>query len=488
MVATDAPTIFSQVNQSCSNNQRNLVALTLLTKLIDAKHLISRLITVDPKRRATLDEVLKHPWVNEGYDSPPPSYIPIRPTITDPSKLSKDIINRLQIFGYKLEDIRNAFSPEQDTKPHPIRATYFLLTEMVVREQARMRNEKKRIAEAASKAKSMSNSSIGTLVTAVNDDDVVKSRGSISKGFDNNSEHQLSEKYESDNDKYIKEKHVSVSRRTTASEIQFVSSKPKESSVDVFLGSPSTSEKNGPMLVSNKPTVRKDGLPPLPDKYQSATDNSIATPPPSACPNRTIRELPRRSTVPSNMVHPYLASTSPKTSVSSKTASTAADKIKEELRAVSGWFLNVSATSSKSPEEIIQQVINVLNENNVTWRMENESTFHCDVDVYDLISSKAEPDDFQSKSVDDQPRFSTVAQYSRSSEAKNRGDSTTEPATPKAAVKRGPSKAKPGFVSFQIEICNVPKSAMHGVHFKRLQGGVWNYKKSCNKLISQMKL
>ncbi|KAI9143303.1 kinase-like domain-containing protein, partial [Paraphysoderma sedebokerense] len=30
----------------------------------DARHLIQRLITVDPKKRATLDEVMNHPWVN----------------------------------------------------------------------------------------------------------------------------------------------------------------------------------------------------------------------------------------------------------------------------------------------------------------------------------------------------------------------------------------------------------------------------------------
>ncbi|KAI8805349.1 kinase-like domain-containing protein, partial [Cladochytrium replicatum] len=30
----------------------------------NARHLIGRLITVDPKKRATLDEILQHPWVN----------------------------------------------------------------------------------------------------------------------------------------------------------------------------------------------------------------------------------------------------------------------------------------------------------------------------------------------------------------------------------------------------------------------------------------
>jgi serine/threonine protein kinase len=118
----------------------------MVTRL-DARHLISRLITVDPKKRATLKEVLSHPWVTEGYNYPPPNYIPERSVIDNVSLLSKDTINRLLIFGYKIEDITRAFGPDQDqTQPNPIRATYFLLTEMIAREQARAsRNYQKKM-------------------------------------------------------------------------------------------------------------------------------------------------------------------------------------------------------------------------------------------------------------------------------------------------------------------------------------------------------
>jgi MAP/microtubule affinity-regulating kinase len=113
--------------------------------LPSARHLISRLITVDPKKRATLQEVLLHPWVKENYDSAPPNFIPERPIITDLAQLSKDITNRLQIFGYKIGEIHAAFAPTEDlSRPNPIRATYHLLSEMVVRERARMINEQRR--------------------------------------------------------------------------------------------------------------------------------------------------------------------------------------------------------------------------------------------------------------------------------------------------------------------------------------------------------
>ncbi|KAJ3110371.1 MAP/microtubule affinity-regulating kinase 3 [Phlyctochytrium bullatum] len=116
--------------------------------LPNARHLISRLITVDPKKRATLQEVLLHPWVNEGHKHPPYNYLPIRPTSLPINQLSRDLVSRLNAFGYRNEDIHNAFSPKADwSRPDPIRSTYFLLKEMLEREEARMRKEAEREAE-----------------------------------------------------------------------------------------------------------------------------------------------------------------------------------------------------------------------------------------------------------------------------------------------------------------------------------------------------
>ncbi|KAI9184321.1 hypothetical protein H9P43_003374 [Blastocladiella emersonii ATCC 22665] len=108
-----------------------------------AKHLIQRLITVDPRKRATLDEVLNHAWVNEGFSRPPHSYLPERPVLRNPAELEPDIINRLHAFGYTQEDIEKAFMEEDHSKPHPIRATYFLLKEMLAREEKKLRDSRK---------------------------------------------------------------------------------------------------------------------------------------------------------------------------------------------------------------------------------------------------------------------------------------------------------------------------------------------------------
>jgi len=124
-------------------------------------------------------------------------------------------------------------------------------------------------------------------------------------------------------------------------------------------------------------------------------------------------------------------------------------KMKEELRAVSGWFLNVSTTSSKAPEEIILEVTRVLNQNAVSYRIEKTFTMICQIDVDTLLNEM-----YHATNADADEEH----------------------------------RAKKGFLAFQIEVCKVPKMNLHGLNFKRLTGGVWNYKKVCNKLLQQMNI
>lgn len=40
------------------------MAIQLIQLLILAKDLITKLLTVDPEERATIDEAMEHPWMN----------------------------------------------------------------------------------------------------------------------------------------------------------------------------------------------------------------------------------------------------------------------------------------------------------------------------------------------------------------------------------------------------------------------------------------
>lgn len=96
-----------------------------------ARHLIERLIQVDPRSRATLSEVLHHPWVNEGYDTIPSSYMAFRPLIKDVSQLDQSVVAAMQSFGWKKETFeRDWLACQNLLRPSPMRATYWLIKEM----------------------------------------------------------------------------------------------------------------------------------------------------------------------------------------------------------------------------------------------------------------------------------------------------------------------------------------------------------------------
>lgn len=62
----------------------------------DCVSLLSRMLVVDPSKRATLSEVMQHPWMNIGHDYPVPSYAPKRVPLTLP--LDPQIIQAISSF------------------------------------------------------------------------------------------------------------------------------------------------------------------------------------------------------------------------------------------------------------------------------------------------------------------------------------------------------------------------------------------------------
>jgi serine/threonine protein kinase len=104
-----------------------------------ARHLIQRMICVDPRRRATLEEVRNDPWLNQGFPELPRSLLPERPSL-DVRRLNREALRRLSTFGYGPEETRLAF---EDPRPNPIKNTYYLLCEMFQREHERQLRERR---------------------------------------------------------------------------------------------------------------------------------------------------------------------------------------------------------------------------------------------------------------------------------------------------------------------------------------------------------
>lgn len=64
----------------------------------ECKHLISRMLVTDPKQRATMHEVMNHPWMLKGYNGPPENYLPQREPLSLP--LDNEVISNMTGFKF----------------------------------------------------------------------------------------------------------------------------------------------------------------------------------------------------------------------------------------------------------------------------------------------------------------------------------------------------------------------------------------------------
>eukprot|EP00835_Amoeboradix_gromovi_P005047 NODE_439_length_8587_cov_0.367224.p4 type:complete len:309 gc:universal NODE_439_length_8587_cov_0.367224:3761-4687(+) len=124
------------------------------------------------------------------------------------------------------------------------------------------------------------------------------------------------------------------------------------------------------------------------------------------------------------------------------------------IKSLTSWFLNNQTTSNKQPAEIIGEAVRVLKENGIHYAIDGYS-IEC---VQDEKLTEQEFQSYQSKDI-------------------RRG-----------SIMAIPPQMSKNAVVFRIEVGKVPKISMHGITFKRISGGVWNYKKICNKIVQQMNL
>ncbi|TVY71318.1 Protein kinase kin1 [Lachnellula suecica] len=64
----------------------------------ECKNLISRMLVTDPKQRASLQEIMCHPWMIKGFGSPPENYLPIREPLQMP--LDPAVIQAMTGFDF----------------------------------------------------------------------------------------------------------------------------------------------------------------------------------------------------------------------------------------------------------------------------------------------------------------------------------------------------------------------------------------------------
>lgn len=70
----------------------------LLIDVLECKNLISRMLVTDPRQRASLSEIINHPWITKGFNSPPENYLPSREPLHLP--LDPQVIDKMTGFDF----------------------------------------------------------------------------------------------------------------------------------------------------------------------------------------------------------------------------------------------------------------------------------------------------------------------------------------------------------------------------------------------------
>ncbi|PNY23110.1 Protein kinase kin1 [Tolypocladium capitatum] len=64
----------------------------------ECKHLMARMLVTDPKQRATMQEVMSHPWMTKGFNGPPDNYLPAREPLSQP--FNPEVVHAMQGFNF----------------------------------------------------------------------------------------------------------------------------------------------------------------------------------------------------------------------------------------------------------------------------------------------------------------------------------------------------------------------------------------------------
>ena len=583
------------------------------------KFLISRMITVDPKKRATLQEIIDHPWINEGYTAKLDNHLPPR-LILHSNELSNDILQRLATFGYSPDQTKKAFDDynaetaefEHDgpkPKIHPEVTTYYLMREMLQREEEKSQKmkelavakaaqaqveverkaaqEKERLAQqpqqsvqqpvttqpvaqaAHSRKFSLQASVESALVQAMNN--VSKRVSRVKVEDDTKEQHNIAASatnlYAIREDNVVSEEdefsgNLYVQPQKQRNNLGSMPAHLNSSNNGISTSSKSTTTGSSDLIAG--PSTGTPGAQPNPMKHplkvgkeKSASMNQLSATAPRSrsrpssiksptadqpTPTRTNHQ--RSSTEGDSTKNPLVAYLNTKRAsiaatirapIGRRGSSNSMTNIQTEVRAVSGWFLNVATTSAKAPADLLAEVIRCLNSlGNAGVKFEHDpqgasgkSPWVVVVAVNTgIFDSVVEPDEATSPAAlmnvptdttdtmdetdladipsspngidddddddDDGSREESIDDTESHSTFGSVGTNVTRvvPAARRVSFFRdtATAEASRGNLVFEIEICRVPKLNLNGLIFKRLTGSVWSYKKVCSKILTKMNL
>ena len=80
-----------------------LLELPLMFSILECKHLLGRMLVTTPAQRATLTEVLAHPWIVKGFSAAPFDHVPLR-TPLQVQEIDSEVIKGMLGFEFGTEE------------------------------------------------------------------------------------------------------------------------------------------------------------------------------------------------------------------------------------------------------------------------------------------------------------------------------------------------------------------------------------------------
>ncbi|KAI0243940.1 Serine/threonine-protein kinase [Massospora cicadina] len=450
-----------------------------LTK--ECKHLLTRMLVTNPAERATMAELLRHPWINKGYDEPVDIHYPNRQPIHLPLDMS--VIQRMKGFGFgndekiradlegllgkpdgapaepspRLKDFRKKafFKSRQPSElgSQPLISIYYLVQEKLSRErQAKLTNR-----QPAKEQHSELDSIVESKPTSPTGKSIRFERG--------RSSHPPAQKSSN-----VLRQLSSAVRPGRSPLFHRLSQGPERGSSRVHKGGYGERfSRRISRLITRHVSMQEPKL----RNSLSELDTLVAKAPKSPLTQSAI-------TPPEN-------ETEPETDVSFAKLPGASDEgnLTAKSMSLKGLF-SVATTSTKKADHIRQDLIRALEKLKVRWK-ENDGYLECLISLDPSNLTQATFHSQDSNSDTDIPNSNPP----KPSETDLLRVPTTRSATAsKVAHPPKPTEtASAKFVRFQISLVKIRVVLrLHGIQFRRLEGPSWEYKSICSQILHELKL
>ncbi|KAJ3074365.1 Map microtubule affinity-regulating kinase [Podochytrium sp. JEL0797] len=428
--------------------------------------LIKIMLKADPTERASLEQIRNHEWVTAGYEGPPDSFVPPRPPAAEP--ISKTTLSTMRLYGFD-EDV--AKKAVLTSTSHPA----FLLYSLIREHDA---------AEASMQAMKSSKSSESQELR-------LNANGSALE---------------------IPSSHHSVRRRKSMAAIGSVSNQTTFSSYDALKGD--TQGRQIPPL--RKPDGSSDAVYSQP-KISVRARKSISGIPGAAPPSVSMlrNEIPATPALPLRFTPTTAIVTSPDSPPTDSGNQLSIPGIsgirpKERGRSLSfrisrtdtGTALGQRKGSLVPPENASQQgSSNTLDPSSPNGTLKPgaapQRRLSISKQIGNALSKIIQLPRSRRNSADilnTTPRVTKSIYGVDTTSGKQPNEIVAElnrvfelnSITPTWSGYKV-SCVAPGLV-FEIEICSIKKTQMHGLELRRKKGTVWTYQSVCSSVISQLKL